>query len=750
MEQAPGRTGGLLGRIFAIDLRALAALRIALALLLLCDLGSRCQWLRAHYSDDGVLPRQALLERYDHHWFWSLHLLSGAWQVEALLFAIAALVAGAMLVGYRTRLSTVLSWVLLASLQTRNPLVLQGGDVLLRCLMFWAMFLPLGARWSLDRSWGGSDPPPRAITSIATAALMLQVCLVYWCTGILKNNPIWTTDHTAIQYALSLGAFATPFGVLLLHAPTVVLQGCTASCLMLERFGPFLVLIPLWSGSLRLAVVLMFRSFHLGLALTMRLGPFPYICIAAWLAFLPSWAFDAIGARLALGRGLALVAPPGPEDWLPRLGVLRWLLALPRAEIRAASGAELTGSSARQQGATLMVTDAGGTISRGAGALRTCLLASPWAWPFAGLLSRPAAWRSLVAVGERLVAPLTQLERLLRPPRLRAAAVLHPAAAVACGVSLVLVALWNLRGVAPQVGRIFMPNSWDPVVQVVRLDQHWNMFAPFPTRTDIWYSAPGKLRGGGQIDLLTGTPLADQPPSISDMPFYGNERWRKYLANLREKENQPVLTYFAQYLYRQWNEQHLRMPAQQVVRVDIRLWSRTTHLDHDDPYLAHELWYYEPGHGHPPHARQQHAPIPPTPVPLVAQLPGAADPRIAASTTSAPVSIAPVPSPVALAEVGPAVAPVPAAAGPTTAMPARAAAAPAELVAAAAAAPPAPSPAAGPPAHAGGQSDPAPAGSAPRGDAKAAPLPPQPVPGNAPTGSTGPASPASHADAPHA
>ena len=303
VSASPSLEGGPFARIFAVDLRALAATRIGLALLLLYDLASRSVWLRAHYSDEGVLPRRALLEHFGHS-SWSLHMLSGDWQVEAILFTIAGICATAMLAGYRTRLATILSWILLASLQSRNPLLLQGGDVLLRCLMFWAMFLPLGARWSIDARLGRSQDAPRAVASIATAAFMLQVCLVYWCSGLLKSNPIWTTDHTAIQYALSLGAFATPLGALLLHAPTL-LKVMTASCLMLERYGPFLVLLPLWKGSLRLAVVLMFIGFHLGLALTMRLGPFPYICMVAWLPFVPSEAWDALAARVAAaGRTL--------------------------------------------------------------------------------------------------------------------------------------------------------------------------------------------------------------------------------------------------------------------------------------------------------------------------------------------------------------------------------------------------------------------------------------------------------------
>ena len=42
----------------------------------------------------------------------------------------------------------------------RNPLVVQGGDVLLRVLLFWAMFLPWCAYYSVD-SLSRPTPPRR-------------------------------------------------------------------------------------------------------------------------------------------------------------------------------------------------------------------------------------------------------------------------------------------------------------------------------------------------------------------------------------------------------------------------------------------------------------------------------------------------------------------------------------------------------------------------------------------------------------
>ena len=143
------RAGSTFVAIFGIDLRTLALYRVCLALIIIMDLVARARDLTAHYSDEGVLPRAALLGDIGQ-WAPSLHLISGSPKIQALLFMLAGVVALALLVGYRTRAATILSWLLLLSLQARNPAIMQGGDMLLYLLLFWGIFLPLDARFSVD------------------------------------------------------------------------------------------------------------------------------------------------------------------------------------------------------------------------------------------------------------------------------------------------------------------------------------------------------------------------------------------------------------------------------------------------------------------------------------------------------------------------------------------------------------------------------------------------------------------------
>lgn len=288
----------LLDRMFGIDVRALAVFRIGVAVILLYDLISRAQYLEAHYTEFGVLPYADMMANHHEPWTFTIHALGGGVWWPAALFAFAGVFATMLLLGWHTKIATIGSWALLVSLHVRNPLVLQGGDVLLRTMLFWSMFLPLGAVWSRDaRRRGESAHPSTRVLSVASAALLMQVAFVYMSSGFLKTHAIWEIEGSAIFYALNLDAFATPIGMALLPHRTL-LKWMSFATLYLERFGPLAAFFPWLHTPLRLILVALFWGLHLGLIATMRLGHFPYVCLIAWVPFLPTAFWNWISLRL--------------------------------------------------------------------------------------------------------------------------------------------------------------------------------------------------------------------------------------------------------------------------------------------------------------------------------------------------------------------------------------------------------------------------------------------------------------------
>jgi hypothetical protein len=273
--------------IFGVDLRSLALFRMGLAACVLADLAARAPDLVALYGDAGVLPRELLQARYGSAVYLSAHYWAGSDPaLQVALLAASAAAALLLAVGRFTWLANLACWYLVSSLQLRNPLVFIAGDTILRLLLFWGLFLPLGARLSLDAARPGAREQPHAFASGASAALLIQVALIYWVTGLQKSGGLWWSGQ-AVDYALRAEEWATPFGVWLRGQPAALVALDWAT-LALEILGPFLAFVPGRRGISRLAAVALFWSFHLGLAACMDIGLFPLFSMVAWLPFLPA------------------------------------------------------------------------------------------------------------------------------------------------------------------------------------------------------------------------------------------------------------------------------------------------------------------------------------------------------------------------------------------------------------------------------------------------------------------------------
>jgi hypothetical protein len=323
-------------RGLTIDLRSLALFRITVGLCLLADLLVRLPQIRDFYTDDGVLPRVAIT-RLGNPWRMSLHLMSGEYAVQLGLFVVAIVLAIGFIVGYRTRVCAVASWVMLMSMHFRNPMIAHGGDTLMRLLFFWSMFVPLNARWSLDRALNPAATPVATLhLSAPGMAILFQVCTMYWSAFAEKMHPSWLTERSAVYYALNLDMFASPTGQMLLEYPAVMAALSTAT-LALELLGPIVAISPFFTSATRLGAVVAFMGFHAGLAATLRLGSFSWISMAAWTLFIPGavWELgrtrnssrpvwvDAIGTRIAaVLAGLRPPPPPREPGMVANLAVL--------------------------------------------------------------------------------------------------------------------------------------------------------------------------------------------------------------------------------------------------------------------------------------------------------------------------------------------------------------------------------------------------------------------------------------------
>jgi len=305
--------------IFGIDRRSLAWFRVSMGLMILLDLAKRAIELRAHYTDVGVLPRHlvgridARIERVPA--LFKAYFLTGETWGVVLLFALAAVAAVALVVGYRTRLAAIVSVVLLASVQLRNPLACHTGDAYLGACAFWLPFLPLGDTFSIDRLRDPRRPRlPRRYLSFGTVGLLTLILLFYLYAGLYKHREeVWMSGE-ALSVFLGLEAYGRPFANLLADRPGLA-RFFTYGTLALELGAPVLLISPFLSRWLRLVAVALLAGFHLGIQLTVYIGIFEILSIVVLAVWLPSWFWDVAVPRLV------------PESWKRRSRRLadRWI-----------------------------------------------------------------------------------------------------------------------------------------------------------------------------------------------------------------------------------------------------------------------------------------------------------------------------------------------------------------------------------------------------------------------------------------
>lgn len=257
---------------------------MALALVVLYDLITRIPQFDLYYTDAGMLTRQQLLSYQWHPMYWSVNNLSGEPWFQLALFGVIGLAAVALFFGRYTRLALLVCWVGIVSIQNRNPVIYQGGDDLLRLMLFWAIFLPWPQIYSNRQ---------QQVVSVATVAILLQLLLVFFIAWLFKGSYEWWTQGSALFYALSLDQLTKPLGHWLSgnYGVTVWL---TRMVFVIELMVLPLFLFPFFRPLGRTLTFLGFFMFGLGTMLTMVLGVFPRMFLASSLLLIPTEVWNRL------------------------------------------------------------------------------------------------------------------------------------------------------------------------------------------------------------------------------------------------------------------------------------------------------------------------------------------------------------------------------------------------------------------------------------------------------------------------
>ncbi|HET8937958.1 MAG TPA: HTTM domain-containing protein [Polyangiales bacterium] len=233
-------------------------------------------------------------------------------------FALCALVYACFFLGYRTRWAHAAALICRVSLNSRLPILENGGDMVMNLLCLFTLALPLGRRFSVDAWLASLRASPltaasdrnQPVYSLAMAGLIGQFALIYFFNAVSKQGDAWQNGE-AVHYALHLDKFVTPLGVWMREQlPPELIRTMTWSVLATEWLGFALIVTPVFSQRARSIAIVIMPLLHISFALGLDLGLFS----AAMISFYPLLITRAHWEMLARWRGVHTPPRAAPSE----------------------------------------------------------------------------------------------------------------------------------------------------------------------------------------------------------------------------------------------------------------------------------------------------------------------------------------------------------------------------------------------------------------------------------------------------
>jgi hypothetical protein len=318
LEAAHARLGGLITLLThrPVSLYAASVLRIGYGLCYLVFLLRELPHRDEIWGPDSPWTPALANQLFDQTGWFSFLTLSDNMVYFNLCYAAAVVVCVLFLLGWRTRLMSVLFAVVVASFHARAIFMTDGGDNLILLMALYMTATACGRHWSLDarrtalrsrtrrpgrwtlrRSAGdlwsqcglARESLVTALHNCGMFVIAAQVCLLYGSAGLYKvQGGSWQTG-TALHYVVNLDLFR-PWPALsaLADSYPLLLAAVGYLTVLVQVAFPFALF-----SRLKYVVLVMLLGMHLGIAVLLGLPLFSAAMIVADAAFLPDRFYRA-------------------------------------------------------------------------------------------------------------------------------------------------------------------------------------------------------------------------------------------------------------------------------------------------------------------------------------------------------------------------------------------------------------------------------------------------------------------------
>lgn len=525
-----------------IDERTLALFRIMIALTVIVDLSSFTSVFSLFLTDGGICPRSCAATHSRSSFFLSLYYLNGSYFYNATLLFVTLIAALCLMVGYHTRVAVIICWILITSLNARITFSWYLADTLLALLLFWSMFLPLGACYSVDNALARHRIPPqrnnRIFVSVATLAIILQHAYIYTMGALLKSGS-WL-DGSAVKSAINLLQYRSSLSFLLEKSPAL-LEMLTVFVYYLELLTLPLLFFPIFTPQIRIILFLLITSMHAGFVLFLNVGYFPLVSIAGATLFIPSLWWQVCQKRTTdeSTQRVTLYYDGDCGFCKKTCLILREFSIYRDAPIIPAQSIPEIATLFHEHHSWVVRTHKDTLLIKWE-AVTYLLTRSPLFFPIGLIFKMPPMMRmgnAIYYIISKYRQWLGTLTSFLLPYRTYNAKQISHTGSLIVLILAVLTLYTNIRHIDT-----YKDLPYDKNIKIlmdgVHLTQRWSMFRDPATYHSEWGIIKGQLQNGYIIDLING----GDPPEDHFIPehgdgFYANGRWESVFTLYKWRKN---------------------------------------------------------------------------------------------------------------------------------------------------------------------------------------------------------------------
>ncbi len=242
------------------------------------------------WSDAGLIDHETYLAASSRDQAYSLYMISPSLGYFDLIYHLGIVITILYLIGWKGRFISPLNFIFTISLMDRNFLISDGGDNIMRLVLFYLLFANTTAYFSVDSQSYWQRRPlveqtlwykiKAVFHNFAVLFCIINLCVMYLTSGLYQvMGEVWH-NGTAVYYILQVDEYSHPFFQKLLLQNDLMIVLSTYASVIVKLAFPFL----LFNRYTKYLIVSSMIAFHAGIAVVMGLITFSVImCIIDFL-----------------------------------------------------------------------------------------------------------------------------------------------------------------------------------------------------------------------------------------------------------------------------------------------------------------------------------------------------------------------------------------------------------------------------------------------------------------------------------